>query len=117
MAHSLLPPTPRRGLLLIDPSYEVKADYAAIPKHIRTYARIWNVGTIVLWYPVLTSNAHANMLTTLQNTHPDALRHEVSFPPARPGHGMVGSGLFVLRPPFGLADRATNLKTLFDQLQ
>ena len=27
LALSLAPPTPRRGLLLIDPSYEVKDDY------------------------------------------------------------------------------------------
>ncbi len=32
MALALTPPTPRRGLMLIDPSYEVKADYETIPK-------------------------------------------------------------------------------------
>src|SRR6056297_630846 len=33
-ALSLVPPTPRRGLMLIDPSYEVKSDYAAIPRFV-----------------------------------------------------------------------------------
>ena len=117
MAHAVLPPSPRRGLMLIDPSYEVKTDYAEIPRHIRKFARAWNVGIIVLWYPILTTGAHANMLKKLETDHTDALRHEVRFPPARPGHGMVGSGLFVLRPPFGLAERAANLKTCFDQLK
>jgi len=117
MAHSMLPPTPRRGLMLIDPSFEVKDDYQAIPSHVRKYARAWNVGIIVLWYPILTSGAHDNMLNTLVKDHPDALRHEVRFPPARPGHGMVGSGLFVIRPPFGLAQEAANLKTRFDALK
>ncbi|MEL6888508.1 MAG: 23S rRNA (adenine(2030)-N(6))-methyltransferase RlmJ [Pseudomonadota bacterium] len=117
MAHAALPPTPRRGLMLIDPSYEVKADYDDIPRHIRKHARAWNVGIIALWYPILASRAHDNMLKTLQNDHPEALRHEVRFPPARPGHGMVGSGLFVIRPPFGLAERAAKLKTRFDQLK
>ena len=117
LAHAKLPPTPCRGILLIDPSYEVKTDYDDIPRHIRNYARAWNVGIIALWYPILTSNAHTNILTTLEKDHMDALRHEVSFPPARPGHGMVGSGLFVLRPPFGLAERAAKLNTWFDQLK
>lgn len=116
MAHSMLPPTPRRGLMLIDPSFEIKDDYEMIPSHIRKYARAWNVGVIALWYPVLRSNAHINMLETLQNDHPKALRHEVRFTPARPGHGMVGSGLFVINPPFGLAETAANLKKLFDTL-
>lgn len=116
MAHSMCPPTPRRGLMLIDPSFEIKDDYATIPGHIKKYARAWNVGIIVLWYPILTSAAHHSMLKTLENDHPDALRHEVRFPPARPGHGMIGSGLFVIRPPFGLAGEAAKLKTRFDAL-
>ncbi|MEL7092244.1 MAG: 23S rRNA (adenine(2030)-N(6))-methyltransferase RlmJ [Pseudomonadota bacterium] len=115
-AFALLPPTPRRGLMLIDPSYEIKSNYNDIPGHIRKFARIWNVGIIALWYPILTARSHAPMLKTLTRDFPDALRHEVSFPPARPGHGMVGSGLFVIRPPFGLADRAAALKRRFDAL-
>ncbi len=103
MAHSMLPPTPRRGLMLIDPSFEIKDDYDTIPTHIRKYVRAWNVGVIVLWYPILTSAAHHNMLKTLQSDHPNAFRHEVRFPPARKGHGMIGSGLFVSNPPFGLS--------------
>ncbi|MEM6760201.1 MAG: 23S rRNA (adenine(2030)-N(6))-methyltransferase RlmJ [Pseudomonadota bacterium] len=116
VAHALLPPTPRRGVLLIDPSYEIKSDYNDIPGHIRKFTRAWNVGIIALWYPILTAQAHAPMLKTLTRDHPEALRHEVRFPPARPGHGMIGSGLFVIRPPYGLADRAAALKLQLDAL-
>lgn len=117
MAHAMLPPSPRRGLMLIDPSFEIKDDYLTLPGHIKKYARSWNVGILVLWYPILTSNIHHNMLKVLAIDHPDALRHEVRFPPARPGHGMIGSGLFVIRPPFGLATEAAKLKTCFDALE
>lgn len=117
MAHALTPPTPRRGLLLIDPSFEVKDDYAAIPRHIGKIARAWNVGIIALWYPILTSRAHVPMLKALETTHPEALRLEVGFPPARPGHGMVGSGLFVINPPFGLDAEAQRLAALFSTLR
>ncbi|WP_299146468.1 23S rRNA (adenine(2030)-N(6))-methyltransferase RlmJ [uncultured Tateyamaria sp.] len=117
MAHGMVPPTPRRGLMLIDPSFEIKDDYDTIPGHIKKYVRAWNVGIIALWYPLLTSGAHHNMLKTLEKDHPDALRHEVRFAPARPGHGMIGSGLFVIRPPFGLAAEAAKLKNRFDQLK
>lgn len=116
MAHGILPPTPRRGLLLIDPSFEVKDDYATIPRHVAKYARAWNVGVIAVWYPLLVSPQHNRMLDALQSAHPNALRHEVRFPPARPGHGMIGSGLFVINPPFGLAEEAAKLKTRFDSL-
>ena len=33
-ALSILPPTPRRGMLLIDPSYEIKTDYEDLPRII-----------------------------------------------------------------------------------
>lgn len=113
MAHALTPPTPRRGLLLIDPPYEVKTDYTAIPRHIAKLHRAWNVGVIALWYPILTSGVQVDMVRALRRAHDDALSHEVRFPPARPGHGMVGSGMFVINPPFGLADEAARLGRLF----
>ncbi|MEP2639817.1 23S rRNA (adenine(2030)-N(6))-methyltransferase RlmJ [Roseobacter sp.] len=116
LAHALTPPTPRRGLMLIDPSYEIKDDYAQIPKHIARITRAWNVGTICVWYPLLTSQLHAPMLDALIAKYPDALRHEVRFPPARPGHGMIGSGLFVINPPYGVSHAATQLGTLFGTL-
>ena len=116
LAHALIPPTPRRGMLLIDPSYEIKEDYTTIPGHIAKYTRAWNVGIIALWYPILISEAHTPMLDTLSATHPEALRHEVRFPPARPGHGMVGSGMFVINPPYGLDTEAKGLAAHYAKL-
>src|SRR5690606_10609564 len=108
-----IPPTPRRGMLLIDPSYEIKADYDRIPGWIARMARKWNVGVIALWYPILPDARHRPMAESLTAAHPDALRSEVRFAPARPGHGMVGSGMFVINPPYGLEDEAARLAALF----
>ncbi|WP_184564581.1 23S rRNA (adenine(2030)-N(6))-methyltransferase RlmJ [Sulfitobacter undariae] len=116
-AFALCPPTPRRGMLLIDPSYEIKEDYTSIFRHINKLHRAWNVGIIALWYPILTNRAHEPMLEALTAQHPDALRHEVRFPPARPGHGMVGSGMFVLNAPYGLADEAKKLTARYAKLR
>lgn len=114
MAMALTPPEPRRGLLLIDPSYEVKADYDRLPKLIADIHRKWNVGIIALWYPILRDNRHRPMTAALTAAaYPRALGHEVHFPPARDGHGMIGSGLFVLNAPYGLATEAARLSALF----
>lgn len=115
MANALCPPDPRRGLLLIDPSYEVKADYESVPRRIAQIARKWNVGIIALWYPLLTDNRHLAMTARLAVDHPDALISEVRFAPARPGHSMVGSGMWVLNPPWGMADEARRLQAIFDR--
>ncbi|MFT4151386.1 MAG: 23S rRNA (adenine(2030)-N(6))-methyltransferase RlmJ [Paracoccaceae bacterium] len=117
VARALTPPTPRRGLLLIDPSYEIKTDYDEIPRFVAQMHRKWNVGVIALWYPILTGGAHLPMLEALAEAHPEALRHEVRFPPVRQGHRMEGSGMFVINPPWGLADEAARITTIFSRLR
>lgn len=117
LALAMTPPTPRRGLLLCDPSYEVKDDYDRIPRAFAAIARKWNVGTLVLWYPLLRGGTHGPMLRTLKAQHPDHLAHEVTFPPAREGHRMQGSGMFFVNPPFGLAEEAARLTALYDSLR
>ncbi|MEX0303511.1 MAG: 23S rRNA (adenine(2030)-N(6))-methyltransferase RlmJ [Leisingera sp.] len=114
LALSLAPPTPRRGLLLIDPSYEIKSDYSRIPGIIGKLHKKWNVGVIALWYPLLRDGGHQQMLKALEAQDlPGALRHEVSFPPAREGHRMVGSGMFVVNAPFGAEDEAARISGMF----
>jgi 23S rRNA (adenine2030-N6)-methyltransferase len=118
LAQSLAPPTPRRGLLLIDPSYEIKSDYDRIPGIIATLHRKWNVGIIALWYPILKDGAHGSMLRALESQNlPGALRHEVRFPPVREGHRMIGSGMFVVNAPFGTEAECARLNGLFAGLQ
>ncbi|KIC13504.1 23S rRNA (adenine(2030)-N(6))-methyltransferase RlmJ [Leisingera sp. ANG-Vp] len=114
LAMSLAPPSPRRGMMLIDPSFEIKTDYARIPGIIGRLHKKWNVGVIALWYPVLKDGTHRQMLKALEAQElPGALRHEVSFPPAREGHRMVGSGMFVVNAPFGADEEAKRLTALF----
>lgn len=111
------PPDPRRGLMLIDPSYEMKADYAAMPALLGKVHAKWNVGVLMLWYPVLASGAQAGMVASLDALAlPKAMRHEVRFPPAREGHGMTGSGLYIANAPFGTAEEAERLGALFAEL-
>lgn len=116
MAKALCPPRPRRGMLLIDPSFEVKSNYSTIPRFIAAIARKWNIGVISLWYPLLADRRHEEMLDELTGMFPDALRHEVGFAPARPGHGMTGSGMFTLNPPYGLKVQADQLSDLFARI-
>ena len=99
--------------MLVDPSYEVKADYTAIPPHFTKIARAWPVGVLMLWYPILTDAPHAPMIRALKAAIPDGIVHEVRFPPAREGHRMVGSGLFVVNAPYGFTEEGARLSVLF----
>lgn len=116
LAQSLAPPDPRRGVLLIDPPWEIKSDYQTIPKALQQIHRRWNVGVLILWYPILNDKRHAGMVEVLKTSFPEALCHEVAFPPARKDHGMIGSGMFVINPPWGVDDYAASLTQNFNQL-
>lgn len=108
-ALSQAPPTPRRGLMLVDPSYEVKTDYERIPPFLQAVARRWNVGVLMLWYPLLGAAPHAPMVRALKAAFPEGFCDELRFPPAREGHRMVGSGMFVVNPPFGIEAAAAEI--------
>ncbi|RII37931.1 23S rRNA (adenine(2030)-N(6))-methyltransferase RlmJ [Pseudooceanicola sediminis] len=116
MAMSLCPPEPKRGMIVIDPSYEMKEDYATIPDFIRKLHRKWNVGVIALWYPILRDARHHEMIAELEEADlPKVLKSEVAFPPVRKGHGMIGSGMFIVNTPFGAEVEAARLAALFAQ--
>ncbi|WP_170762383.1 23S rRNA (adenine(2030)-N(6))-methyltransferase RlmJ [Ruegeria lacuscaerulensis] len=118
LAHSLLPPTPRRGMVLIDPSYEVKSEYDRMPGVIGKLHRKWNVGVIALWYPILTDGRHKPMVDALKKQNlTKSVCHEVRFPAVREGHRMVGSGMFIVNAPFGFTDETPKLDAIFARLE
>ncbi|MBL4927390.1 23S rRNA (adenine(2030)-N(6))-methyltransferase RlmJ [Fuscibacter oryzae] len=117
LAMAITPPSPRRGLLLIDPPYEVKADYDTIPKVMVQLARKWNVGILALWYPLLTSGAHGPMLRALTEAFPEAFRQELHFPPAKDGHKMIGTGMFIVNAPWGIEAEGGRIAKMFKRLQ
>ncbi len=112
-AARVCPPTPRRGLMLIDPSYELAHDYPGIPPFLQGLHSLWPVGVIMLWYPILQSGEHLDMLDELdQAGFPDPWRHEVHFSKAGKSHRLEGSGLFVINTPYLLPEQAEDLDTL-----
>lgn len=95
---ALAPLTPRRGLVLVDPSYEVKSDYAATAAFVRRLAARWPQAAVLIWHPVLPVGREAELLGGLGPL--PFLTDVVDFlrPPAR---GMTGSGLVLVNPPHG----------------
>lgn len=113
MIRAILPPMPRRGLLLIDPSWEIRDEYARMAALLPRLHRVWSVGILMLWYPILPDRRHAPMVAALRDAIPQAMVQEVRFPPAKAGHGMQGSGMFVVNPPWRLEDVAATIAAAF----
>lgn len=85
--------------MLIDPSWEVEAD-KTIPRHMANI-RKWNVGILILWYPILKGGLHGPMLKALETAFPEGLRHEVRFPRPAKGTGWRGPACSSSTRPMG----------------
>jgi 23S rRNA (adenine2030-N6)-methyltransferase len=103
---AVLPPPPRRGLVLCDPAYEVKTDYRKVPAALKAGLERFATGIYAVWYPMLPrleSRELPERLKRLPVTQWLHLQLTVRAPP-REGHGMHGSGMFLVNPPWPLAE-------------
>jgi len=104
-----LPPPTRRGVVLIDPSYEIKTDYARVLAALREALERFADGTVIVWLPQLQLLEAAQLPTRLKAAAAPAkkgwllARLTVAGADAR-GFGMLGSSVFVANPPHTLAE-------------
>ncbi len=115
---ALLPPSSRRGIIVIDPPYEDKEDYQQVAETIQDSLKRFATGTYLIWYPLLPRPEPEQMINDLSQTSTSWLdvRLKVSSPSTE-GYGMYGSGLFVINPPWTLHDSlAASLPYLTDVL-
>jgi len=99
----IVPPIERRGLILMDPSYELRDEYDTAFAALARLHRQFSTGTYVLWYPIL-DEARGTVLrrqfeaSQMRDVLHLALRvaDQKSFP------GMYGSGMIVVNPPWTL---------------
>ncbi len=104
---ALLPPPERRGLIFIDPSYELKIEYQSVPEAIKLAFEHFSTGVYCLWYPLVDAHAHQKLIKYMgQIKAPHHIRFEFYLNhqtnPLDKQWGMNGCGLWILNPPFTL---------------
>ena len=102
---ALLPPGPRRGLIFIDPSYELKSDYQRLLETLQDALRRFAGGCYLLWYPIVQRVEAQELpaqLIALRTSRWLRAELRVRAPPPE-GYGLYGSGMFVINPPWTLS--------------
>jgi 23S rRNA (adenine2030-N6)-methyltransferase len=110
-----LPPPSRRALVLCDPSYEIKSDYARVQDMLQDALKRFATGVYAVWYPIIPRpEAHElpRRLKTLAQKagkpwlHATLTVKSSKMAPAgtAPGRrpGLPASGMFLINPPFTL---------------
>jgi len=110
-----LPPKEKRGLILIDPSYEKKQDYTQLIQALVSAYKRFATGTYAIWYPVINrQDTEAWMQKLVATGIPKLLRVEHCPYPDTSGQGMTGSGMLIINPPYTFAD---DFKILLKELE
>lgn len=116
---SSLPPLVKRGLILMDPSYETDSDYQQPIQALSQAAKKWETAIIALWYPLLLHRSQQldNMLCQVSEGFSLACRHngerkvitaELQIAPATEDQAaprLYGSGMMILNCPYLLEEQ------------
>jgi 23S rRNA (adenine2030-N6)-methyltransferase len=100
-----VPPTERRGVVLIDPPFERPDEFARLAQRLAAAHRKWPTGIYLLWYPIKDQTEVAAFTRGLVRLGiAKMLRVELILPTAGPDMGLRGSGLIAVNPPWTLHD-------------
>ncbi len=114
LARAITPPEIKRGLCVIDPSFEEKSDYETCGKLIAQIHKKWPVGVIALWYPLVSHRKMeiSAMKETIACSAPDLdgkildLEMQVKNEEEMTGlASLYGSGMFIINPPYQLEEQ------------
>jgi 23S rRNA (adenine2030-N6)-methyltransferase len=100
-----VPPSERRGLVLIDPPFERSDEYSQLASGLVAAYRKWPTGSYLLWYPVKNEGdvrAFVRKLGRLAIAK--MLRVELILAKASETTGLRGCGLIAINPPWTLYD-------------
>jgi 23S rRNA (adenine2030-N6)-methyltransferase len=99
-----VPPTTRRGVVLMDPSYEGNGDYGRVIASLRDAIARFAEGVYVVWYPQVSKLEAAQLPKRLEALAPKGWLHArlTVQQPDSMGFGLAGSGVFVINPPYTL---------------
>lgn len=103
---SKLPHQFRRGIILIDPSYEIKDDYQIIPKALFEAYKRFATGVYLIWYPVVSRTQTQKMIDSIIKLGIRRIsQFELAIKPDNNQKGMTASGMLVINPPWKLHEQ------------
>ncbi|TYA01959.1 23S rRNA (adenine(2030)-N(6))-methyltransferase RlmJ [Vibrio cholerae] len=111
-----LPPQERRGLVLIDPPYELAKEYRDVVQAIAQSYKRWATGIYAIWYPVVNRCDIDDMLEGLQGLGiRKILQIELGVAPDTNERGMTASGMIVVNPPWTLESQMQTILPFLKQ--
>jgi 23S rRNA (adenine2030-N6)-methyltransferase len=99
---ALLPPKERRGLVLIDPPFEVEDEFRLVAKGLDEALKRWATGIYAIWYPIKLRDPVERFLGEIAACGRPCLTAELCRHPPGTNDRLNGCGIAVLNPPWQL---------------
>lgn len=110
-----LPPASRRGIMMMDPSYEAKTDYKKVMQSIEAVLKRFAQCCFILWYPLVQRHEVKQLQRQLESIDKPWLHACLKVKkPTTNGFGLHGSAMFIINPPWTLS---SELKTTLPWLK
>lgn len=107
-----LPPKERRGLILVDSSFDRSGEFARLVDGLQSGHQRFATGVFVLWYPLMSPGAVQHFERSLAATGiRRMLKCELSVHPSSWQTSLRGCGLIIVNPPFGFDEEARQIVT------
>lgn len=101
---ALVPPPQRRGLVLMDPSYEMPGEFSRLINALAILQRRWPGAAVAIWYPIIDRESSQQFLDQLKGLGLSGiLCAELGVLPYRGTVGLHGSGMVIVNAPWGIA--------------
>ncbi|MEO1066457.1 MAG: 23S rRNA (adenine(2030)-N(6))-methyltransferase RlmJ [Pseudomonadota bacterium] len=111
---SFLPPKEKRGLVLIDPPFEIRNDFDVMATRLSDALRKWQGGTYALWYPIKDQQSVNTFLRRCRDLPArEGLNLQLCVRNDSVSDRLNGSGMVIINPPYILAE---DLKPTFEFL-
>jgi 23S rRNA (adenine2030-N6)-methyltransferase len=107
-----LPPPERRGLVLVDPPFEDREEFARLLSALDGALRKWSTGIFAVWYPIKDAAAPSFIKSIRRLGLPKVLRAELHVAAPQTDR-LTACGLLIINPPWRLA---TELDRLLPEL-
>jgi len=105
--NAYVPPKERRGVVLIDPPYEDKQEFARLAAALAAAQRKWATGIFLLWYPIKDRSGPDRLAAALRRgatakVASKIMRVEIAWAPDSASGRLSSAGLIVVNPPWRL---------------
>ena len=98
---AFLPPPERRGLVLLDSSFDRSGEFRRVTQALKDAYRRWPTGIYALWYPLMEAPAMRGFARDIiRSGIRKVLRMEISVRPDDWALSMRGCGMLVVNPPW-----------------